>query len=123
MHTPLSIEGPGPPSREEFIVRRKRLQRFLEAWQVGAAFIGIALSLGSLILAHRAGLPIPRDWAGAIFLLVFVAFASVVMIVVKNHAKKFGASCPTCHAALTGVAGQIALAAGRCGKCGAVVCR
>ena len=35
--------------------------------------------------------------------------------------KRFGTGCPNCNANLTKFAGAVALASGRCGKCGAKV--
>ncbi len=106
-------------TRAEFRKRRDALERAL---RIGVPIVaGVALSA---LWGSAWGAPHwwTSAWGNGIGLVLLLAFAGWLDWVTKRTSSRFGACCPSCRVALRNILGRIALASGRCGRCGAVVC-
>ena len=110
------------PSRVEFLARRQRLQRFMQFGNIGAIVLGVVGALVVLVMLKQSGARIGSDWISISFMASFLPFFFAGVVAVKSYGRRYGASCPACNTPLIGALGQIAVASGRCGKCGEVVC-
>lgn len=109
-------------SRQEFIARQQvaRQEENREAIVTLVLFFGLLLGNAPVVLwieeRWSAG------WIRALHVVVCIAFLLAVMLwamrTSRRRAKKYGMLCPGCRKFLYGMAGQLVIAAGRCGYCG-----
>ena len=115
------VEPGRRPSRSEFAVQRKRALRVVQVGNVVAIVVGFAGFL--LATAAFAVLGRPKDEWFAPSGVGGLALTAATALGIKRYCShRYGAICPQCRTSLVDILGAIAVASGRCGKCGAIVC-
>ncbi len=103
-------------TREDFIQRRDAFIHVSRRVDIAATIVFTGLLISLFFLDHH--LNALRSSA-----ILFAAFCSHYFFARwwKQQARRRGLACPACAKLLTMTAGQITVATGRCGHCGAKV--
>ena len=110
-------------TKDDFVTRQHAAKREENVVSVIWLIVFFAALIGNIPLAkwmdhHRSAAWIQVLY-GSLFFGFLIGNLVVLFWVTKRRARKFGILCPGCGKPLTQVAGQIAVATGNCGHCGA----
>jgi hypothetical protein len=119
-------------TRSEFVLRRKKYDlgsAILDpGFRIGATILITWLILGSFVIgfvSRRFSMDITESQQSVLWFVVLLALFFVTRLLVSRdegrRARHAGLTCPNCEAMLVGNLGDLAVASGRCGRCGAIV--
>jgi hypothetical protein len=123
------------PSRREFLERRRQYEQATTTFSVRSVLLRCLyfvplFAYAGLHFWYFQGQPSDSTFqeisAGAIFVLLFAPICVLTNQAIRWHGRLMRETqlkCPSCGQELIGVHGSIALASGRCGKCGEEVLR
>lgn len=104
-------------TKQELIDGINRHTKRANRW--GTLWLASLLSLSLLSAIVRDDAPrVVMAILGAAFVAVMLAAVLTLLLGVPRSMRQSGLVCPHCHAQLTHILGPIAVATGRCGKCG-----
>ena len=111
-------------TREELVKKsEEQVKSSKRAWMPALIFFGCLAVF--LWWAHFHKEIIPEELFGIIAIVgLYVGMIGGVIFAgktMKKHREKLGMICPTCKKDLIGGSLQLAIASGRCGRCGAVI--
>jgi hypothetical protein len=113
-----------PMTRQEFERRRTGMERVLKRDGYVLAAVSVVFGVGQLVLIRWAETHLPRRPEIALELTVFIAYILLILVLAWRLARKLKAAsvaCPQCGAALDGLSGRVAVATGKCDRCGGQV--
>jgi hypothetical protein len=128
-----TIQAPGdgpraaagsPMSRADFQAAQERAQKVEQSSGTPLALVAVVLGFGQLYLLRWAKDHVPREQAtafgGAVFVLyiVIVGFLFVRMLRMRAAAAP---RCPQCGVSMRDLSQRVALATGKCDRCGGQV--
>jgi hypothetical protein len=123
-------------TRSEFVRRRQKHER--KKYDVTGFSIGFGLPIGVLFVgvlffgstliefaSQRLGLGLSDHQVNGVWLALvlglFLVMGGLNAWDARRRARQAGLSCPACQILLVGHLGDLAVASGRCGRCGGAV--
>lgn len=113
-----------PLTRQEFERRRSGAERILKRDGYVLAAVSVIFGLGQLALIHWAETHLPRQPELTLEGTVFLAYMALLLVLAWRMMRKLRAArlaCPHCDATLDGLSARVAVATGKCDRCGGQV--
>ncbi len=107
-------------TRQELIERIDRHTKRAARWGV-AWLISFFAVLGLLVIVANGVSPAIETVLGAAFVVFMLATVFALMLGLWRSMRRLGLVCPHCCSVLTKELWPVAVATGRCGKCGQLI--
>ncbi len=104
-------------TRQELIERIDRHAKRAVCWGI-VWLISVFAVLGLLVIIANWVSPAIETVMGAVFFAFMVGTVLALLLGLGRSQRRLGLVCPYCHVLLTRELGPVAVATGRCGKCG-----
>ncbi|MFN8583454.1 MAG: hypothetical protein U0163_21070 [Gemmatimonadaceae bacterium] len=114
------------PTLPEFVQRRATAARVEGRYGRMLALFAVTAGLAQLLFLRWSAAHLPRQLqlsiAGSAF-VVYLAVVVALLVRMQRLLRDLVPTCPQCGARLERISGRIAVATGRCDRCGAAVLR
>ena len=122
--SPKSTPEARPLSRAEFQAAQERAQKVEQSSSTPLALVAVLLGFGQLYLLRWADRHLPAAQVPVLGGVVFLLYMALVITLLVRMLRSRAAAlprCPQCGAPMSDMSQRVALATGKCDRCGGSV--